>query len=386
MTATYPAATAAPSDGAAAAVTRADANPLVARVSRFAAESLRPAALETDRTEVGEQVLHRLGELGALNHLAPAEYGGAALDRAADRRLHEVLAAACFNTWLIWTQHATLVGLISAAVEAGAPRSELAERALRGEVLLGAGISDVRRFPGGSLTARPDGAGWVFDGTISWVSGWGLHGALAVAAVEPETRTMVLALVPVGAGLTATPLPLSVVSGSRTERVTVREVRVSPEHVLSVEPLEAWRARDRSTAADARAHHFGLASAVLDELGAEAHPGAREVAASWAPRVARLREKAYAWADAAAAATSPEPLLLEQRLRAKVASGETLATLTRALVVARSGRALGGDDTAQLYARAALFVLVQGQTDAVRRTQLSTLAENLVELPEPGHA
>jgi hypothetical protein len=89
--------------------------------------------------------------------------------------------------------------------------------------------------------------------------------------------------------------------------------------------------------------------------------------------VARIRKTAYALSDEAAAAGGG-PYQLGERLATKVASGEALATLTRALVVARAGRGLSDGDTAQLHARSALFVLVQGQSADVRRAQLTHLA------------
>ncbi|WP_174552863.1 hypothetical protein [Nocardia harenae] len=45
-----------------------------------------------------------------------------------------------------------------------------------------------------------------------------------------------------------------------------------------------------------------------------------------------------------------------------------------ALLIARCGRGLGSDDTARLYARAALFVLAQGQIGDVRHAQVTRLA------------
>jgi hypothetical protein len=42
--------------------------------------------------------------------------------------------------------------------------------------------------------------------------------------------------------------------------------------------------------------------------------------------------------------------------------------------VARSGRGITLDDTAQLHARSALFLLVQGQSADVREAQLARLA------------
>lgn len=357
---------------AAEAVSAADDHPIVRRVRRYAQTVLRPTALPTDRAGVTEERIAQLRELGLLNHLAPAAYGGLDVDRNTDRRLHEIVSGACFNTWLVWAQHGPLAGRI-AGRPPDAPLPELFERVLRGEVLLGAGISDVRRFPDRYIAATRVDGGWEFAGTVSWVSGWGLNCALTVAAVEPETATVVTALVEVGDRTRATPLHLSAVSGSRTERVLLDHVFVRDTHVLGTQPIERWRFDDIGTAGDARAHHFGLAETVLGELEASDQPPARAVATTWRPRIDEIRSRAYALADEAFVAGGG-PHRLQERLATKVASGEALSVITRALVVARSERGLAGDDTAQLHARSALFVLVQGQTADVRAAQLARLA------------
>lgn len=367
-------ATSAPVLTPAEAVAAADAHPVVARVRRYADDVLRPDALRTERDGVTAARIDELRSLGLLHHLAPASHGGLALDRATDRRLHEVVAGACFTTWLVWAQHAPLVGRLTERLTRGEPLPALAERILRGEILLGAGISDVRRFPDHHIAATRVPGGWTFSGTISWVSGWGLSSALTVAAVEPGTRTVVTALVGVGPDTrVATPLRLASVAGSRTERVLLDDVHVPDAHVLSTRSLEQTRVDDLAVASDARPHHFGLAATALGELDRSPHPLARQVAEAWRPRVAQIRERAYALADEAAQAGGG-PHRLDERLATKVASGEALATLTRALVVARSGRGLADDDTAQLHARSALFVLVQGQSADVRQAQLTHLA------------
>ncbi|MFD6452886.1 acyl-CoA dehydrogenase family protein [Nocardia sp. NPDC060220] len=341
------------------------------RVRDYAERVLRPAALSTDRTGVLADRIDELGGLGLLNHLAPTEFGGLAIDRDTDRRVHEIIAGACFNTWLVWAQHAPLAGRIAAA---GAPVSALAAQILRGELLLGAGVSDVRRFPDHYVVARKAADGWTFDGTLSWVSGWGLNSALTVAAVEPDTETVVTALVPVGPRTRSTgPLALGAVAGSRTARVHLDEVFVPDENVLTTQSLDQARIDDTGTASDARAHHFGLAETILTELERSTVPLAADVAATWRPRVAEIRSTAYALADEATAAGTG-PHRLDERLATKVASGEALSAISRALLIARSGRGLSGDDTAQLHARSVLFVLVQGQTTDVRRAQLAALA------------
>ena len=147
---------------------------------------------------------------------------------------------------------------------------------------------------------------------------------------------------------------------------------VDDADVISRQSLDDWRRDDVDTVSDARPQHFGLAHRVLAELAAEREPAARAVAQRWAPRVAQIRADAYGLADEAKKVDGP--YRTADRLAVKTASGEALSTLTRALVIARSGHGIDLHDTAQLHARSALFVLVQGQNADVRRAQLEHLA------------
>ncbi|MGW0036594.1 acyl-CoA dehydrogenase family protein [Gordonia sp. NPDC003376] len=357
---------------AARQVDDADRIPFVARVADYAGAVLRPGAVRADTDGVPAERAREFADIGLLNHLAPKELGGQALDRAGDRRVHEIISGACFNTWLIWAQHAPVVGRLAKERARGVELSSRAHEVLTGRVLVGAAISDVRRFPDHFVEATRVTGGWRLNGTVSWFSGWGLNSAVFVAAVEPSTRTVVTSLVPIDDSISATRLGLSALGGSHTLRVHLRDVQVDDADVVSRQSVDDWLQEDVDTVSDARSQHFGLAHRVLDELRAEHEPSAREVAARWAPRVAQIRADAYGLSDEAIAAGTG-PYRTADRLAVKVASGEALSALTRALVIARSGHGIGLDDTAQLHARSALFVLVQGQNVDVRRAQLAHL-------------
>lgn len=364
---------------AATEVDAADGLPLVARTKQYALEKLAPAALRTDREGVSRDTIEDLRDLGLLNHRAPVEFGGAGLDRHADRRLHELLAYADLNVWLIWAQHAPTVARVADAPRSGAgPSHPLLEPVLRGELLIGAGLSDVRRYPTGSLTARRSRGGWTFNGTISWFSGWGLSEAAVLAAVDPESERVVLALVLLDGDYRATPLALRAVSGSRTERVHVLDAAVPDTHVLDVRPLADWQHSDISTAGNAGSQLFGLGRRLLDEIAGE--PRGDGVAQAWRPYLEELRARAYALSDAVLDGGDPDASLPE-RLALKARAGEALTTLSRALLVARAGRGLPSDDTAQLHARSALFLQVQGQTRRERAAKLDTIADSVPRLP-----
>lgn len=358
---------------AAESVDGADQDPFVARVATYARQVLAPSALETDRAGVTPARIAELAELGLLNHLAPAAYGGAGVSRAADRRIHEILSGACFNTWLVWAQHAPLVGRLAEAAASTVP-SALSSAVLRGRRLLGAGVSDIRRYPHHYISAQRHPGGWRLNGTVSWVSGWGLNTALAVGAVDTVREHVVTALVPVSERTIAHRLDLAALQGSHTERVLLQDVFVPDDQVISDIPFAHWQRTDIGAAGDARSHHFGLAETVLRELDDDPDPLAHAVARTWRPRIAEIRSRAYALTDEATAVADGTHRI-DDRLALKVAAGEALSTVTRALLVARSGRGLGRDDTAQLYVRNALFVLVQGQRPDVREAQLHALAD-----------
>ncbi|QII04897.1 acyl-CoA/acyl-ACP dehydrogenase [Rhodococcoides fascians A25f] len=346
--------------------------PFLDRVLEYAERALRPSALQTDKHGVTHERIEQFSELKLLNHLAPPEFGGAAVDRTTDRRLHEAIAGACLNTWLVWAQHGPMVGRLAEAHAAGRELPELGYEILRGRVLVGAAVSDVRKFPDHFIEAVHNRGSWTFSGTVSWVSGWGLNTVLTVAAVERATRTVVTALVPVTSEIRPVGLGLSAVHGSRTERVKLADVVVPDEYVIDRVPLATYRTKDFGVASDARPHHFGLAETVLAELDVST-PAARQVAQAWRPRIAQLRADAYGLSDAAKQ-SGDDRHRAGDRLRIKAEVGEALSTLTRALLISRAGRGIQSDDTAQLHARSALFLLVQGQTSDVREVQLNRIA------------
>ncbi|MGC4933818.1 acyl-CoA dehydrogenase family protein [Gordonia sp. DT30] len=349
-----------------------DVHPFLTEVENYAESVLRPRALATDATAVAPERITEFATLGLLNHLAPAEFGGAGLGRADDRRLHEIIAGACPNTWLVWAQHAPIAARLIAARDEGLTLPDLALDILRGERLAGAALSDVRRFPDHYIRARRITGGWVVTGRVSWVSGWGLNSVLTTAAIDSAERRVVTALIPVTDRLRAAPLELAALTGSRTERVFLDEVFVPDENVLSVQTIEEWHHNDVGNANDARPHHFGLAESILNELSESTADEARALARAWRPQIDRLRSGAYQLIDAATDAKDPS-LDVQQRLNTRVATFDALSALSRALLVARAGHGIARDDTAQFYARTILFFHVQGQNATGRAAQLTSL-------------
>lgn len=338
-------------------------------VRRYADEVLWPRALDTDRDGVQTGVLDEFARLGLLTALAPADHGGLGLSPIEQLHVSEALASGCLNTWLVYAQHAGNTRLLGRAAAAGQPLPPLAEQALRGEILSGTAISDIRRGRGNVVHAHAVDGGWLLDGTVSWLTGWGLDALFTVAALADDD-TVLIALVEADR-LHAAPLDLAAVNGSRTVRAVLRDIEVPAEHVLLTTDRNAWQAQDQQLAGGVRAHAIGTAARALRELEGieprgvegEALPGFLEV---WQARLADIRDRAY---------HEDEHATVAERLRVREQAITAAGITTQALLVAKAGRGLQRDDTAQLLARNALFLRVQGATGPIRREQLLALTE-----------
>lgn len=361
------------------AVDAADSVPVVARARDFALEELAPQALRTDAEGVSPEIVDRLRTLGLLNAHAPAEFGGAQVNKAGERRIHEYIARGDFNIWLVWAQHSGVVTHFSERAESGKSVGDFGERVLRGEIFTGTAISDVRHYPQRYVRATAVDGGWNIEGTVSWVSGWGINQLLTVAAIDPRTETRLLVVVDVAdERIHAEKLPLVAASGSHTWRVRFDAVFVPEGDVVTQAPISEWGNKDRAIVSDIRAHAFGVAHTILDELGASESEDAVAVAQAWRPRFGEFRAQAYGLNDRAE--SDPRgPQHLAERLAVKVDMLRSLQEIARALVVSRAGSAIVGTDTAQLHFRSALFLQIQSQNSHTRAAQLKAIASSANE-------
>jgi alkylation response protein AidB-like acyl-CoA dehydrogenase len=312
---------------------------------------LFPGALEVDLSEVVPvERLDRLAAAGLYGLAGPPEAGGMGLaDMATAHEIIEILASGCLTTTFVWLQHH---GAVRALVDASPVlRDAWLARLCTGATRAGIAFSGLRRPGPPILTAVPDGEGWRFHGFAPWVTGWGRIDVVRAAA-RREDGDIVWALVDATSGptLRAEPLRLAAVNASATVTLWFDSHLVPPDRVISVQPFDEWQAADRASLRLNGSLALGVArrcASLLesDTLAAELH--------------ARRRALDQASPDA----------MPEQRARASELALRAAATL----VVAGGGRAIALDHHAQRLAREALFLLVFGQTAAIKAAQLHRL-------------
>lgn len=140
----------------------------------FAEREVAPLAAKIDREHYfPRELLPKMGALGLMGSIVPECYGGAGLSTLAYALIIEELSAACASTGIIVSAHTSLC--ITPIVEFGSEeqKSYFLPRLASGEALGCFALSE----PGtGSdaaaitTTYRPDGDGFIVNGTKNWIT------------------------------------------------------------------------------------------------------------------------------------------------------------------------------------------------------------------------
>jgi len=339
---------------AAAGVRRPD---LVAVAGELAEQVLFPASLSTDASVLlPAALLDALAAAGLYGLSTPASLGGADADPATVGAVVEVLASGCLTTTFVWLQHLSASATVARAE--GPAHTDWAGALARGERRAGVAFAHLRRPDPPTLTARPDGDDWVLDGVAPWLTGWGRIDVAVVGARHGDEVVWLLVDPVGGPTLHADVLPLAALGASGTVTLRCDGHRVTGRRMAVTERLTDWQARDGLGLRTNGSLALGVTRRCVDLLGHPALGAELDLA-----RVALDGATIDTVAEARAAAC-------------------TLAVRAAAAVVAAAGgRGVGRDHHGQRLAREAMFLLVQGQTPAIRRHLLTGLTKGW---PPPG--
>lgn len=347
----------------------ADPDVVLANTRRLADELLRPQAEHVDVHGVPRSHLDALAAAGTFGVSSPREAGGSDVDAATMREIVEALAGADASTWFVWTQHHTPVRTLRRS-DNDRLQEQFAAPLAAGEVVAGVAFTHLRRPGPSPVTATRTGDGWMLSGRIDWLTGWQLSDVFLVGAQAGDDVVWSLLSLPDMPGVTSSGLGLAAMAGTSTVSVTLDSVAVSADDVVLVEPLAAWRETDRQRTADVSPAVFGIAAEAVRQLHERDDPTARQLAAEAADELDSVRSAAYQLMDTIDPAEG-----IDERLSLRARAHALALRTTAALVAVGAGRSMLLAAPAQRLAREALFLLVQGQTAAVREATLRQLAQ-----------
>ncbi len=318
------------------------------RAQTFSDEVLFPGALEADAAPlVPIDRLDRLAALGFYGLAGPAEAGGMGLpDLATGMRIVEIMASGDLSTVFVWIQHHGAVRALTGA--APSLRDIWLARLCAGEVRAGVAFSGLRRPGPPILTAVPRGDGWRFNGYAPWVTGWGRIDVIRAAA-RRENGDIVWALIDArdAPSLRAEPLRLAAANASATVTLSFIDHHVQGDRVIAVQPFDEWQTADRTSLRVNGSLALGVAG-----------------------RCASLLDSDYFAAKVAACRVALDLAAPEDAPVARARASELAMRAATALIVAGGGRSITMENHAQRLAREALFLLVFGQTPAIKAAQV----------------
>jgi alkylation response protein AidB-like acyl-CoA dehydrogenase len=318
---------------------------------RLAEEVLFPTADRVDEAaSVPRERLDTLADAGLYGLAGPAEAGGLGLrDPTTGWRVIELLAGGCLSTAFVWLQHHSVVRALGGA-EAGMRRRWL-EALCRGRMRAGVAFSGLRRPGSPPLSAHPVAGGWRLRGEAAWVTGWGLVDVIHVGA-RGEGGEVVWLLVDAAASptLSVQRLRLAAVNASSTVTLRFDDHAIPADRLVGVEEHQAWVARDAASLRPNGSLALGVAARCAALLGPTRLDA--EVAACRAAL------------DGASPGAMPAARAAASRLALEAAA---------ALVTASGARSILAGQTAQRLFREAMFLLVFGQTRAIRQAQTAEL-------------
>jgi alkylation response protein AidB-like acyl-CoA dehydrogenase len=325
---------------------------VVQAARRLADEQLFPEALQTDAAErVPEHLLRALADAGLFGLVGPREHGGLELGLGAGpfSEVVEALASGCLTTTFVWVQHHGALHALASSDNTALAAAWLPDLCA-GRRRAGLALSGSRPGPD-PLSARPAPGGWLLDGRVPWMTGWGLvHAVLATARSDDDERVLSAWLNPVASdSLRVSPQRLLAANASCTVELGLHAHFVPNERVVALEPYLPPPPHDgggRSNGSFA----LGVARRACLLLG----PGPLD-----AELDARRRQLDAAGDESLAAARAAA---VELSLRASAA-----------LITSQGSRSIVLDSHAQRLAREALFLLVFGSRPAIKRALLAEL-------------
>lgn len=352
------------------------ADSTLARAERFLKEQVAPnaAAIDADPDAL-RLALEGLCREGLMALRRPAEFGGPGLDEDAFREFQEMVARYSGSLAFLQTQHQSASSMIAKG-DHPALRDAYLPQMADGRKLVGIGFSQLRRPGTPMLRAEPVSGGYVLDGKVPWITGFGLFPEFLVGATLPDGRAL-FAVVPFvdsehegGTIAFSEPMRLAAMESAQTVSGVFTGWYVPQDRVVYIKPADWIRNNDMINVTLQGHFALGCARAGLDiVLISFDSKGLPFLKAAWDSLDAEL--EACRAATIAARQVGEETTV--ERLRIRAWAIDLAVRCAHAAVAASSGAANAMAHPAQRVYREALVYTVSAQTPAIMEATLERL-------------
>ncbi|MEO0867412.1 MAG: acyl-CoA dehydrogenase family protein [Cyanobacteria bacterium J06642_11] len=329
-------------------------------LSQVLTDHIAPQATAIDQDpKVLQTAFQRLGQHNFLGLKAPKTWGGRGWSAAERYRFVEQVTRHSGALAFLHAQHERCIHELVTSDNTDL-QTQYLTAAINGTVGLGVGFSHLRR-PQQPITATEQSGGYVFNGTVPWITGFGIFDHWMLAAQLPDGRAAVV-LAPFQAidnAITfSAPMGLAALESTQTVTATLNNWYASPELVLDIKPAGWIQECDRTYPLTHNFFALGCAQAGLDIL--QKSPTGANAYNQLQREVDQCRTDTYDTLE------TPSP----ERIRLRAWAIELAVRCAHAAVIVSRGAANLAHHPAQRVYREALAFSVSGQSTPVMDASL----------------
>lgn len=341
----------------------------------FLREEVSPRANEIDRdVEALRWALDGLCERGLMALRRPKEFGGPGFSEPMFREFQESVARYSGSLAFLQTQHQSAVSMIAKGENEGLKQRALPKMA-DGERLIGIGFSQLRRVGTPMMTAEKTGGGYLLNGTVPWVTGFGLFHEFLIGASLPDGRA-VFGVVPFTdqKGISFGPvMRFAAMESPQTVSAKLDGFLMSDEDTAFIKPAGWIQNNDMINITLQGFFALGCASAGLDQLQVAYDRKKLDfIKTAYDALSAELNECKQRMESAQR--SGDEDVTTDEKLHIRAWAIDLAVRCAHAGVTAHSGAANSVDHPAQRVYREALVFTVSAQTGDIMRATLERLA------------
>lgn len=332
------------------------------------------------------EALQGLGNLDLLALRVPQKWGGKGFGEVDYGNFQELVARYSGALAFLQTQHQSAAGMLVAG-----DNSQLQQEYLplmgSGKVLLGIGFSHLRRRGEPIITAESLPGGYLINGVVPWITGFGFFQEFIVAAALPDGGA-VFGIAPFqntqqaweGEITFNPPAELAAMNSTNTVSATLNNWFLPEELVVSIKPPGWIQENDRKNLLRATFLAFGCAEAGLDVIKS----AFEKKSLSFIDDAFNSLQAELNSCRSAIATSRQQEVEFSQKLQLRAWAIDLTTRIAHGAVTVSSGAANYNHHAAQRVYREALVFTVSGQSSAIMEATLARLTPNITSVEEAG--
>lgn len=356
----------------------------LSQVEQFLQAQVTPHANRMDGDAIAlRSAFQGLGRGSWLALRVSAEWQGAGVGEPEFRQFQELVARYSGALAFLQTQHQS-AGMFLLRSENEPLKQTYLPHMATGQVGIGVGFSHLRRTGKPALRAIPVADGYLLQGTVPWITGFGIFQAVIVAAVLPDDRA-VYGVVPFrptkqeqgGWIRFSDPMPLAAMTSTQTVQAEFHNWWLASDQVVLTQPAQAIHTSDALNVLQHSFFALGCARAGLDVMTDEVQQRSEaRLADSFTVLDKVYQTLLQEWQECRSAIYAADDQSFEKRLNLRAWAIELAGRCAHAAVTISAGAANSLHHPAQRIYREALVFTVAGQTSAVMQATLSRFIDH----------